>query len=85
VPVTQPEQLQENTAHAESQVAAAMAEAQLPSDSSGAGNTAQPSPKPDAAAQSGDKSPMQVLQNLYQVRQQLQSQENQSQKPSQNQ
>jgi hypothetical protein len=84
-PVAQSEQLQENMVHAVGQVAAALAEAQPPSDSSGTGNTAQPSPSPDAAAQSGNKSPMRVLQDLYQVRKQLQSQENQSQKPSQNQ
>jgi hypothetical protein len=78
-------QLQENMAHAQDQLAKAMAEAQLPSNSSGADNPARPSPNPDAAAQSGDKSPMQVLQDLYQVRKQLQLQQNQSQKPSQNQ
>jgi hypothetical protein len=78
-------QLQENVAHAQDQVAKAMAEAQLPSNSSGTDSPAQPSTNPDATAQSGDKSPMQVLQDLYQARKQLQLQQNQSQKPSQNQ
>ncbi len=77
-------QLQENMAHAQDQVAKAMAEAQLPSNSSGTGSPAQPSSNPDATAQSGDKSPMQVLQDLYGARMQLQSQQNQSTKPSQN-
>jgi hypothetical protein len=82
-PAIQPDgsQLQENIAHAESQ----MAEAQLSSNSPATDNPAsQPSPGQNTAAQPADKSPMQVMQDLYQARQQLQAQQNQSQKSAQN-
>jgi hypothetical protein len=85
-PAIQPDgsQLQENIAHAESQMAE-VAEAQLSSNSPATDNPASPpSPSQNSAAQPADKSPMQVLQDLYQARQQLQAKQDQSQKSPQN-
>jgi hypothetical protein len=79
--------LQENIAHAQSQMAemAEVAEAQPSSNPPATDNSASPpSPSQNSAVQPADKSPMQVLQDLYQTRQQLQALQNQSQKSPQN-
>lgn len=83
VQVTPDAQLQENMSHAAQQLAEATA--QLSTKSSAPDGATQPSPDSAAAEPSGNGSPMQVLQDLFQARRQLQIQQNQAQKPQQDQ
>jgi hypothetical protein len=73
-------ELQDNMKRAESQMATALAAAQVQPDSPGT-DTAAP---PAATKQQEDKTPMQLLQNLYEARRQLQAQQNQAQPTTQN-
>jgi hypothetical protein len=82
IQITPDIQLEENMAHAAQQLAEVTAQA--PANASQADSTAQAAPNSMASGQAGSSDPMQVLQNLFDARRQLQVQQNHPQAQQQN-